>query len=254
MTRIGVVVFPGSNCDRDTLAGLELAGAEAVPLWHEQGSLDGCAAVVLPGGFAYGDYLRAGVIARFSPVMRAVSAFAAEGGLVLGICNGFQVIAEAGLVPGALLRNRGLRFLGRDVRISAERLDTPFTSLVGSRRALTMPIAHGEGCYFADKQTLDQLERDGQVLFRYVHADGTQAGAEGDPANPNGSLRAIAGVRNARGNVAGLMPHPERAADRLLGSDDGLPILRSLVEAAMQAERGAARGGTGTPPLVAAAR
>jgi phosphoribosylformylglycinamidine synthase len=237
MTRIGVVVFPGSNCDRDTLAGLELAGAEAVPLWHEQGSLEGCAAVVLPGGFAYGDYLRAGVIARFSPVMRAVSAFAADGGLVLGICNGFQVIAEAGLVPGALLRNRGLRFLGRDVRISAERLDTPFTSLIGSRRPLRMPIAHGEGCYFAEAATLDELERDGQVLFRYVHADGSAAGEEGDPANPNGSLRAIAGVRNARGNVAGLMPHPERATNRLLGSDDGLPILRSLVEAAATAER-----------------
>ena len=177
MTRIGVVVFPGSNCDLDTLRGLELAGAEAVALWHEQGGLDGCAAVVLPGGFAYGDYLRAGVIARFSPVMRAVSAFAADGGLVLGICNGFQVIAEAGLVPGALLRNRGLRFLGRDVRIVAERLDTPFTSLVGSRRALQMPIAHGEGCYFADDATLDELERDGRVLFRYVHAN---CGAAGD--------------------------------------------------------------------------
>ena len=253
MTRIGVVVFPGSNCDRDTLAGLELAGAEAVPLWHEQGSLNGCAAVVLPGGFAYGDYLRAGVIARFSPVMRAVSAFAAEGGLVLGICNGFQVIAEAGLVPGALLQNRGLRFLGRDVRIAAERLDTPFTSLVGSRRALQMPIAHGEGCYFADEETLDQLERDGQVLFRYVRADGTAAGVEGDPANPNGSLRAIAGVRNARGNVAGLMPHPERAADRLLGSDDGLPILRSLVEAAAHAERdGGLIAGAGRAALTAA--
>ncbi len=244
MTRIGVVVFPGSNCDLDTLRGLELAGAEAVPLWHEQGSLDGCAAVVLPGGFAYGDYLRAGVIARFSPVMRAVSAFAAEGGLVLGICNGFQVLAEAGLVPGALLRNRGLRFLGREVRIAVERLDTPFTSLVDTVRPLQMPIAHGEGCYFADEATLDELEREGQVLFRYVHEDGSAAGAENDPANPNGSLRAIAGVLNARGNVAGLMPHPERAADRMLGSDDGLPILRSLVRAASQAER--------TPALVGA--
>ena len=237
MTRIGVVVFPGSNCDRDTLRGLELAGADAVPLWHEQGSLDGVSAVVLPGGFAYGDYLRAGVIARFSPVMRAVSAFAAEGGLVLGICNGFQVLAEAGLVPGALLRNRGLRFLGRDVRISAERLDTPFTSLVGDARPLRMPIAHGEGCYFADDATLDELERDGQVLFRYVHSGGRRAGDDGDPANPNGSLRAIAGVLNARGNVAGLMPHPERAADAVLGSDDGLPILRSLLEAAARTER-----------------
>jgi phosphoribosylformylglycinamidine synthase I len=235
--RIGVVVFPGSNCDRDTLRGLELAGAESVPLWHEQGSLDGVSAVVLPGGFAYGDYLRAGVIARFSPVMRAVSAFAAEGGLVLGICNGFQVLAEAGLVPGALLRNRGLRFLGRDVRIAAERLDTPFTSLVGDGRPLRMPIAHGEGCYFADEATLDALEGEGQVLFRYVDSTGRRAEVDGDPANPNGSLRAIAGVLNARGNVAGLMPHPERAADALLGSDDGLPILRSLVEAAARSER-----------------
>jgi phosphoribosylformylglycinamidine synthase I len=240
MTRIGVVVFPGSNCDRDTLLGFERAGAEAVPLWHEQGSLEGAAAVVLPGGFAYGDYLRAGVIARFSPIMRAVSAFAADGGLVLGICNGFQVIAEAGLVPGALLRNRGLRFLGRDVRIAAEQLDTPFTALVGSSRPMRMPIAHGEGCFYADEATLDQLERDGQVLFRYVRADGSAAaGGEPDPANPNGSLRAIAGVRNARGNVAGLMPHPERASDPVLGSDDGLPILRSLVEAASRAQQGA---------------
>ena len=248
MTRIGVVVFPGSNCDRDTLRGLELAGAEAVELWHDQGTLDGVAAVVLPGGFAYGDYLRAGVIARFSPVMRAVSAFAAEGGLVLGICNGFQVIAEAGLVPGALLRNRGLRFLGREVRVAPERLDTPFTTLVGERRPLRMPIAHGEGCFFADDATLDELERDGQVLFRYVRDVGTQAGEVGDASNPNGSLRAIAGVLNRQGNVAGLMPHPERAADALLGSDDGLPILRSLVEAAARAER----GGTTVPALVAA--
>ena len=237
--RIGVVVFPGSNCDRDTLRGLELAGAEAVPLWHEQGSLDGVAAVVLPGGFAYGDYLRAGVIARFSPVMRAVSSFAGDGGLVLGICNGFQVLAEAGLVPGALLRNRGLRFLGRDVRIAAERLDTPFTALVGGGRAMRMPIAHGEGCYYADEATLDELERDGQVLFRYVDAAGRRAATDGDAANPNGSLRAIAGVLNAAGNVAGLMPHPERASDALLGSDDGLPILRSFVEAAARADRGA---------------
>jgi phosphoribosylformylglycinamidine synthase subunit PurQ / glutaminase len=250
VTRIGVVVFPGSNCDRDTLRGLELAGAEAVPLWHEQATLDGVAAVVLPGGFAYGDYLRAGVIARFSPVMRAVSAFAADGGLVLGICNGFQVLAEAGLVPGALLRNRGLRFLGRDVRIVAQRLDTPFTSLVGDGRPLQLPIAHGEGCYFADEATLNELERDGQVLFRYVDADGRRAGTDGDPANPNGSLRAIAGVLNARGNVAGLMPHPERASDLLLGSDDGLPILRSLVEAAARAERSAA----GAQPQLVGAR
>ena len=231
MTRIGVVVFPGSNCDRDTMLGVELAGGEPVKLWHEQASLGGADAVILPGGFAYGDYLRAGVIARFSPIMRAVSAFAADGGLVLGICNGFQVLAEAGLVPGALLRNRNLRFLGRDVQIAAERDDTPFTRVAGPRRPLRMPIAHGEGCYFADAATLDHLERSGQVLFRYVRGDGTAAG-EDDAANPNGSLRAIAGVMNAAGNVAGLMPHPERASEAILGSEDGLGILRSFVEAA----------------------
>ena len=240
MTRLGVVVFPGSNCDRDTLRAIELAGAESSALWHEQTDLDGCAAIVVPGGFAYGDYLRAGVIARFSPVMRSVAAFAARGGLVLGICNGFQVIAEAGLVPGALLRNRGLRFLGRDVLIAAERDDTPFTRLVGPRRPLRLPIAHGEGCYFADEPTLDALEGEGRVLFRYVHGDGSAAGESGDPDNPNGSLRAIAGVLSATGNVAGLMPHPERASEPVLGSDDGFGIVRSLVESARAAERAAA--------------
>jgi phosphoribosylformylglycinamidine synthase len=236
--RVGVVVFPGSNCDRDTLHGLTVAGAEPVELWHEQASLDGVAAVVLPGGFAYGDYLRAGVIARFSPVMRSVAAFAADGGLVLGICNGFQVLAEAGLVPGALLRNRSLRFLGRDVSIVPERLDTPFTHAIGERRPLRMPIAHGEGCYFADDATLDALGRDGQVLFRYVRDDG--APADGDErANPNGSLRAIAGVLNAAGNVCGLMPHPERASETILGSNDGIGILRSLVDSAARASAGA---------------
>jgi phosphoribosylformylglycinamidine synthase len=233
--RIGVVVFPGSNCDRDTTHALALAGAEPVELWHERASLDGVAGVVLPGGFAYGDYLRAGVIARFSPVMRSVAGFAAAGGLVLGICNGFQVLAEAGLVPGALLRNRGLRFLGRDVRIAVERLDTPFTHLAGARRPLRMPVAHGEGCFFADPAALDALEANGQVLFRYVRADGTVAGEVDDPANPNGSLRAIAGVRNRAGNVAGLMPHPERASEGILGSDDGFGLIRSFVEGARAA-------------------
>jgi phosphoribosylformylglycinamidine synthase len=238
--RIGVVVFPGSNCEQDTTWSLRLAGAEPVELWHESPDLGGVAAVVLPGGFAYGDYLRAGVIARFSPVMRSVAAFAAAGGLVLGICNGFQVLAEAGLVPGALLRNRGLRFVCREVAILPERLDTPFTRLIAERRPLRMPVAHGEGCYYADAATLDALERDGQVLFRYVGPDGASAGDADDPVNPNGSLRAIAGVMNATGNVAGLMPHPERAAEALLGSADGLPILRSLVAAA--GERAGARG------------
>ena len=244
--RVGFVVFPGSNCDRDTVHGLRIAGAEPIELWHEQASLEGVAAVVLPGGFAYGDYLRAGVIARYSPVMRSVAAFAGNGGLVLGICNGFQVLAEAGLVPGALLRNRGLRFLGRDVAILPQRLDTAFTHAIDVRGPLRMPIAHGEGCYYADDATLDALERDGQVLFRYVAEDGTPAGT--DPrANPNGSLRAIAGVLNAAGNVAGLMPHPERASEAVLGSEDGLGILRSLVSSA------AARA-AGTEPAVVGAR
>jgi len=238
--RVGVVVFPGSNCDQDTTWGLRVAGAEPVELWHESPDLGGVAAVVLPGGFAYGDYLRAGVIARFSPVMRAVADFAAGGGIVLGICNGFQVLAEAGLVPGALLRNKGLRFVCREVAIAPERLDTPFTRLVGERRPLRMPVAHGEGCYYADAATLDALERDGRVLFRYVRPDGMAAVETDDLANPNGSLRAIAGVMNATGNVAGLMPHPERAAEALLGSADGLPILCSLVAAA--AERAGAGG------------
>ncbi|HEV8282563.1 MAG TPA: phosphoribosylformylglycinamidine synthase subunit PurQ [Candidatus Limnocylindrales bacterium] len=237
--RIGVVVFPGSNCDRDTLHALAGAGAEPVALWHERATLDGVAAVVLPGGFAYGDYLRAGVIARFSPVMRAVAAFADEGGLVLGICNGFQVLAEAGLVPGALLRNRSLRFLGRDVLIATERLDTPFThALAAAGRPLRMPIAHGEGCYFADDATLDALEREDRVLFRYVDSDGRPAADDDREANPNGSLRAIAGVIAPGGNVAGLMPHPERAAETILGSEDGAGIIRSLVDSAAKAASG----------------
>ncbi|MDQ3127222.1 MAG: phosphoribosylformylglycinamidine synthase subunit PurQ, partial [Chloroflexota bacterium] len=207
--RIGVVLFPGSNRDIDAVNALEVAGAEPVILWHDEVALDGVAGILLPGGFAYGDYLRAGVIARFSPVMRAVSAFADDGGLVLGICNGFQVLTEAHLLPGALLRNRGLRFVSREVRIAAERMDTPFSHLLGARRALRMPVAHGEGAFFADEATLDGLEANGQVLFRYVREDGSAAGGEEDRANPNGSLRAIAGVLNAAGNVAGLMPHPE---------------------------------------------
>ena len=245
--RIGVVVFPGSNCDRDTLRALAIAGAEPVALWHEQASLDGVAAVVLPGGFAYGDYLRAGVIARFSPIMRAVAAFAGAGGLVLGICNGFQVLAEAGLVQGALLRNRRVRFLGRDVLIAADRLDTPFThALAAAGRPLRMPIAHGEGCYFADEAVLDELERDDRVLFRYVDAEGARAADDDAEANPNGSLRAIAGVIDTGGNVAGLMPHPERAAESILGSEDGAGIIRSLVEsAAKAASRGSVAVGSG---------
>ena len=244
--RVGVVTFPGSNRDADAMAALALAGAEPVALWHESPDLQGVSAVILPGGFAYGDYLRAGVIARFSPVMRAVSAFAERGGLVLGICNGFQVLAEAGLVPGALLRNRSLRFVCRQVAITAERRDTPFTRAIPDRHPLRMPVAHGEGCYYADEATLAELEAGGGVLFRYARGDGTPAWAADDQANPNGSLRGIAGVISTRGNVAGLMPHPETAVEAALGSDDGLLIIRSLVESA--AERLAAGG----PALVGA--
>jgi phosphoribosylformylglycinamidine synthase len=231
--RIGITLFPGSNRDLDAINALERAGAEPVLLWHEAASLDGVAGILVPGGFAYGDYLRAGVIARFSPIMRAVAAFAGDGGPVLGICNGFQVLTEAHLLPGALLRNRGLRFVSRRIAIAAERRDTVFTHRLEAGRPLRMPVAHGEGAYFADEATLDQLERDGQVLFRYVDPiSGERAGGEDDRANPNGSLRAIAGVLNAAGNVAGLMPHPETAVEAILGSDDGLGIIRSFVETA----------------------
>jgi phosphoribosylformylglycinamidine synthase I len=231
--RVGVVLFPGSNRDIDAVNALQVAGAEPQVLWHETADLAGVAGILLPGGFAYGDYLRAGVIARFSPVMRAVADFAAAGGPVLGICNGFQVLAEARLVPGALLRNRGLRFVCREVTLLPEHMDTPFTRELDRRRPLRMPVAHGEGCYYADDATLDALERDGDVMWRYVNPDGSVAGPD-DAGNPNGSLRGIAGVRNAAGNVAGLMPHPETAVEAILGSDDGLGIIRSLVVSAAE--------------------
>ena len=249
--RVGIVLFPGSNRDIDAVNGLTVAGAEPVILWHEDTDLSGVSGVLLPGGFAYGDYLRAGVIAQFSPVMRAVADFAARGGPVLGICNGFQVLAEAGLVPGALLRNRGLRFVCREVSVLPERLDGPFTREIGERRPLRMPVAHGEGCYYADDATLDELERGGQVLWRYATADGGVAGPD-DRGNPNGSLRGIAGVSNAAGNVAGLMPHPETAVEALIGSADGLGIMRSLV---VSAEEYAATGAiAGTSSLAGAGR
>jgi phosphoribosylformylglycinamidine synthase subunit PurQ / glutaminase len=232
--RLAVVVFPGSNCDRDAIHAARLAGAEAYAVWHEDPDLRGADVVVLPGGFAYGDYLRAGALARFSPVMRAVGAHAEQGGLVLGICNGFQVLAEAGLVPGALLRNRSLRFEHRWVRLEVERRDTPFTSAIPVDAMLRLPIAHGEGCYFLPDDELARLEAAGQVVFRY-------AGPEG---NPNGSVADIAGVVNAGGNVCGLMPHPERASETLLGSDDGMLIFRSLVDAVARAHLATAGSAT----------
>jgi len=217
--RVGVVRFPGSNCDADAYHAVELAGAEAVYLWHEESDLHGSEAVVLPGGFAYGDYLRAGVLARFSPIMRSVAVAAGRGVPVLGICNGFQVLAEAGLLPGALLRNEGLRFVHRWVALRLEGRGTPFTAALPEGIVLRMPVAHGEGRYYDEPARLDELEREGRVVFRYID-------------NPNGSLRDIAGVRNEAGNVLGLMPHPERADEPLLGSADGLLLFRSLVESA----------------------
>jgi phosphoribosylformylglycinamidine synthase len=230
--KVGVVVFPGSNCDRDAVHAARLAGARADPIWHESSDLDGADLVVLPGGFAYGDYLRAGALARFSPVMGAVRDHVARGGLVLGICNGFQVLAEAGLVPGALLRNASLRFEHRWVRLSVERRDTPFTHLVPPGSHLRLPVAHGEGCFYLPEPELDALEARGGVLFRYASPED----------NPNGSLRDIAGVLDERGTVCGLMPHPERASEPLLGSDDGLLLFRSLVESVAAGGAGGAAG------------
>ncbi|HWB21604.1 MAG TPA: phosphoribosylformylglycinamidine synthase subunit PurQ [Gaiellaceae bacterium] len=220
--RIAVTVFPGSNDDRDAQLALERLGAEAVRVWHTESELpEGTAGVVLPGGFSYGDYLRAGAIARFSPIMGAVERFAGDGGLVLGICNGFQILTEARLLPGVLRANASLDFICRDVGLRVERRDTPFTSRCGEQQTLTIPVKHGEGCWFADADLLAELEADGQVVLRY------EAGE-----NPNGAVADIAGVANADGNVFGLMPHPEHAVDPLLGSTDGALILGSLVDAA----------------------
>jgi phosphoribosylformylglycinamidine synthase I len=217
--KIAVLVFPGSNDDRDAALALEGLGSEAVLVWHGEEELPPVGAVVLPGGFSYGDYLRCGAIARFSPAMRAVARFAAEGGLVLGICNGFQVLCEAGLLPGALRPNTSLAFVCRDVALRVESTQTPFTARCEPGQRLTIPVKHGEGCFFADAELLEQLESGGQVVLRY------------DEDNPNGSVADIAAVANAEGNVMGLMPHPEHAVDSLLGSTDGTFVLGSLVDA-----------------------
>jgi phosphoribosylformylglycinamidine synthase subunit PurQ / glutaminase len=219
--RVAVVTFPGSNDDRDALHALAQLGAEAVPVWHADEQLPNVAGVVLPGGFSYGDYLRCGAIARFSPAMRAVAEFAADGGPVLGICNGFQILCEAGLLPGALRPNASLSFVCRDVDLRIERTDTPFTGLCEPGQTLTIPVKHGEGCWFADDQLLAELEANGQIILRYRD-------------NPNGSVADVAGVVNADRNVMGLMPHPEHAVDRLLGSSDGALILRGLIAAARE--------------------
>ena len=219
--RVGVLRFPGACDDRDALWALRALDAEAVFVWHTETELPNLDAIVLPGGFSYGDYLRCGAIARFAPAMEAVAAFASEGGLVLGICNGFQILCESGLLPGVLRRNESLSFVCRDVPLLVERTDTPFTSRCTEGERLTVPVKHGEGCWFADDALYDELERNRQIVLRYA-----------EPVN--GSLNDVAGVVNEQGNVMGLMPHPEHAVDPLLGSADGALILSSLVEAARE--------------------
>jgi phosphoribosylformylglycinamidine synthase len=225
--KIAVVVFPGSNCDHDAYHAFKhIFGVTSIFIWHKETTLEAVDAVVLPGGFSYGDYLRCGAIARFSPIMREVEAFAKKGGPVLGICNGFQILVEAGLLPGALLRNRTLSFICRDVTLRAEATDTVFTSRLKPGQVITVPIAHGEGNYFADSETLKRLNGGGQVMFRYVDPDGRLD----DAWNFNGSTEAIAGIVNEARNVMGMMPHPERCVEATVGGRDGRLILGSLVD------------------------
>jgi phosphoribosylformylglycinamidine synthase subunit PurQ / glutaminase len=225
--KFAVVVFPGSNSDHDAWwVASAVLGQQASLVWHKDADLGDADAVILPGGFAHGDYLRTGAIARFSPIMGAVKAFADRGGPVLGICNGFQVLLEAGLLPGAMLRNRSLQYVSRLVHVRVDQIDTPFTTACTAGQVLHIPVAHGEGNYFAEPETLRQLESNRQVIFRYTTAVGNIT----DEANPNGSLHNIAGICNAARNVVGLMPHPERASEASLGSDDGRVVLASAVK------------------------
>jgi phosphoribosylformylglycinamidine synthase len=225
--KFGVVVFPGSNCDHDALYALgEVLHQPVEFLWHQSEEVNNFDAILLPGGFSYGDYLRTGAIARFSPVMRAVEKFVHSGGLVLGICNGFQILCEAGLLPGVLQRNAGMKFVCRQVHVRVESIDTPFTGPAAPGQVLKMPIAHGDGNYFCDEATLSGLQRNEQIIFRYSTSDGHVDAS----ANPNGSLANIAGICNRERNVVGLMPHPERAVETALGSADGQVIFRSLIE------------------------
>lgn len=226
--KFAVVVFPGSNCDHDAYhAAKYVLGHDAAFVWHKDTSLAGADVVILPGGFSHGDYLRTGAIARFSPIMNAVASFATSGGPVLGICNGFQILLECGLLPGAMLRNRDLKFHCEQVGVRVERVDTPFTSDCRVGQVLRMPIAHGEGNYFAPPETIAELEADGRIVFRYANAFGETT----DQANPNGSMDNIAGICSEGRNVVGLMPHPERACESTLGSADGLVLFESVVHA-----------------------
>ena len=236
--RFAVVVFPGSNCDHDAYhAAKDVLGQQADFVWHKESSLQGADAVILPGGFAHGDYLRTGAIARFSPIMLEVKQFAEAGGPVLGICNGFQVLLEAGLLPGAMLRNRSLQYQCEHVIVKVEQIDTPFTSACRAGQLLRIPIAHGEGNYYAEPNVIERLENNRQVIFRYATAEGVPA----PEANPNGSVNNIAGLCNERRNVVGLMPHPERACELAVGSADGLVILESAVKSVGQGAFAAAR-------------
>jgi len=235
--KFGVVVFPGSNCDHDAFYAIGNVLQKPVEfIWHQSENLGNCDAVILPGGFSYGDYLRTGAIARFSPVMKSVEKFAKSGGMVLGICNGFQILCEAGLLPGAMMRNSSLRYICRHVHIRVEQTDGPFTNAAKHGQILKIPIAHNDGNYTCDEATLAELEKNRQIVFRYTTPDGTNDTA----GNPNGSLHNIAGVCNRERNVAGLMPHPERAVESALGSNDGLVVFRSMVEALVGAAKATA--------------
>ena len=226
--KFGVLIFPGSNCDHDAFwTAREVMGQPATMLWHESHDLENCDAIVVPGGFAYGDYLRTGAIARFSPVMQSVQKFAAAGGLVLGICNGFQILTEAGLLPGALMRNAGLKYICKQVHLRAESTDSPFTHRLVKGEVLQMPIGHMEGNYFCTQDELHRLQAEDRIAFRYC----TPGGEITQEANPNGSLYNIAGILNEKRNVLGMMPHPDRSSEQLLGSADGWKIFASMVEA-----------------------
>jgi len=225
--RFGVIVFPGSNCDQDCFHALkDVLKQEVDYIWHKDPSISGYDCIILPGGFSYGDYLRTGAIAKFSPVMKSVIREAKKGKPVIGICNGFQILLEAGLLPGAMLRNRNLRFICKYVYVSVENSREPFTKLFSPGDILKIPIAHGEGCYYADKETIKRLERQGQVIFRYCDSKGMST----ESANPNGSLGNIAGICNEEGNVLGMMPHPERSSEKVLGSEDGRRIFQSILK------------------------
>jgi len=232
--KFGVIVFPGSNCDADCYHVVrDVLGQEVDYIWHKESSVSGCDALILPGGFSYGDYLRTGAIARFSPIMPAVIDFANQGGLVIGICNGFQILLEAGLLPGAMLRNRSLKFICNSINLKVQRTDTAFTNQLLPDEIIKVPIAHGEGNYFCDQPTLAALKRERRILFSYCDANGV----ESEEANPNGSVANIAGIINEGGNVLGMMPHPERCSEEILSGTDGLGIFTSMLESFQEGKR-----------------